>query len=645
MSLGIALENIVVASAKGIADLQIGVNKILWGSGNTQPVASAKYDPVSGSLQTTLQRPAGTTPSPTSPNQSVLSSTIRVQPGLYGILDAMAEADLCNIISYLTDSVNVRKNPRPEKPWTASQTALFATQDKAAAVRVAIDKYTAFPNTFIGSYAGTGVNPITPQQAISSSGLPAGQDNISGINIQRYNLFNLTQAIIDIFEANIERSIESNFSPLEKFIAQEVLGFASNLNIVKDNIGLFKQFTDYRQISNEQLIKLQNKITTLRSVCVTIENLDFKSAVALAGNFLGLDVRNQIQQLSKFINPTKIIPELKRINNSVRSFIRIARKLEGIIRTAQFIIKIAIFLIRVFKFIQAFLLANPLGSIFTTVGIQNAFSKAREAAQNSSSQLIKILKEVNALLSVVLILVRYLLANANELLIKLEIILQNLQACEAVKDSDVLAELRQTTEDLKTLRDDLASYVIQYDSKTNPDNAMFGEYDIRVVEEEVTDRSIRNRRRRGIALDRTGFIVTQSDLTFATNTSVIIEEVKVKLISAGLVQPSLGALDGADLQVISESLNYLDSNDILEDNLNLQTIENTDLPDNRDENVGTGLNAFINNLPGGKRLRERTRARLDQANTRLRSQLAQENASARSALSPSQNNTVGGRNR
>lgn len=644
MSVGTALEKIVVASAKGVADLQIGVNKILWGSSNTQPAASVKYNATSGSLQTTLQRPQGTQPSTNSPNQSILSSTIKIQPGLYGILDAMAEADLCNIISYLTDSINVKKNPRPQKPWTASQTVLFTTQDKAGAVRVAIDKYTAFPNTFIGSYVGIGADPLTAQQAVSSSGLPAGQDNISGVNIQKYNIFNLTRAIIDIFEINVQTPTGSLFSPEEKIIAQEVLGFASNLNIIKDNIGLFQQFTDYRQISNEQLIKLQNKITTLRSVCVTVENLDFKNTAALAGNFLGVDIRNQIQQLSKFLDPTKIIPTLKRINNSIKSFIRIARKLQGILRTAQFIIKIAILLIKVFKFIQIFLLANPLPNLFTAVGIQNAFSKATEAAQNTSNELIKILKEVNALLSVVLLLVRYLLANANELLSKVEIILLNLENCEAVKNSDVISELKQTLEDLKSLRNDLETYIIQYDSKTNPDSAMFGEYDIRVVDEEVTDKSIRNKRRRGIALDQTGFIVTQSDLTFATNTAVIIEEVKVKLISAGLVQPSLGVIDGTDLQTISESLNYLDSNDVLQDNLNLQTLENADLPDNQDENVGTGLNAFINNLPGGKRLRKRVRAKLEEANQRLKTKLAQERNTANSSLSTGQstvNNTVG----
>jgi hypothetical protein len=645
MSVGTALEKIVVASAKGAADLQIGVNKILWGSGNTQPVASAKFDPVSGSLQTTVQRPQGTQPVAASPNQSRLYSTIKVQPGLYGILDALAEADLCNIISYLTDSVNVKKNPRPEKPWTASQTAFYTLQDQAGLVRVAIDKYTAFPNTYIGSYAGTGADPLTAQQVISSSGLPAGQDTISGLNIQKYNIYNLTKAIIDIFNVNIQTPTGSVFTPEEKALSQEVLGLASNLNIVKDSIGLFNQFTDYRQINNEQLIKLQNKVTTLRTVCVTVENLDFKNALALAGNFLGVDIRSQIQQLSKFIDPTKIIPTLKRINNSIRSFIRIARKVQSIVRTSQFIIKIAILIIKVFKFVQAFLLANPLPNLFTTVGVQNAFSKAREAAQNTSNELVKILKEVNALLSVVLLLVRYLLANANELLVKLEIILRNLETCQAVKDSDVLAELKQTLEDLKSLRNDLGDYIIQYDSKTNPDSAMFGGYDIRVIDEEITDRSIRNKRRRGIALDQTGFIVTQSDLTFATNTTVIIEEVKVKLISAGLVQPSLGTIDGSDLQTISESLNYLDSNDVLQEDLNLQTVENEDTPDNQDENRGTGLNAFINNLPGGKRLRKRVRAKLNQANERLAGKLTQEGINASSALNlgrSTASNVVGG---
>ena len=144
--------------------------------------------------------------------------------------------------------------------------------------------------------------------------------------------------------------------------------------------------------------------------------------------------------------------------------------------------------------------------------------------------------------------------------------------------------------------------------KERPASAMFGTYDIRVVDEELTDRSIQNKRRRGIALTQTGQIVAQSDLTFATNTAVIIAEVKQKLVSLGLVQPNLvsgttnnAVADATNLATISESLDYLDNNDVIQDDLNITTTP-SDLPDNLDETKGLGLNAFINNLKGGKKL-------------------------------------------
>ena len=281
--------------------------------------------------------------------------------------------------------------------------------------------------------------------------------------------------------------------------------------------------------------------------------------------------------------------------------------------------------------------------MFTTSGIQVAYGKAFQAAQDSNKTLVKLLKEINSLLSVVVLFVRYLLANANELAIRLQTLLATLEACEALKDSDVLAELQQTSANLKALQDQLAQYIIQYDSKTTPETAMFGKYDIRVVDEEVTDTAILNKRRRGIALDIDGAIVVQSDLTFATNTTVIIDEVKLKLMAKGLVQPSLGTMNGSDLAVISTSLDYLDSNDVMQEDLNLSATAEED-PNNLDENKGIGLNAFINNLSGGKRLRKRVRAALDSSTQNLKTQMATEGANSTNTLNTANNvaRSVGG---
>ena len=614
-NIGVALEKLILAAAKGVATLQVGVNKVLWGNANKQPVASAKYDSKTGQVTYTTTRTA-----PTPPKKQTL-----INSGLFNALDALNEVDLCNVITYFLDNINIKKKPRPPKEsWTEGQKAFYTLQDKAFLVQVAIDKYVAFPTVFIGSYLGTGPDPLTMDQAVTGSGAPLGQSDISGTNVSKYNMYNLLMSIKELFSERVNSALEGALTAEDQATLAQVPGLAVNLNFVDNFIASIVKYKDYREISSEDFVKLQDRINKLRAACVVINTLDFKSALALTGNFLNVDIRSDIQKLSKYVDPTKIIPTLKQINNAIRSFINIARRLQAIISQAQFVIKLAIIFIKVFKFIRAFFLALPLPSLFTTTGVNIALNEAHDAAKETQKGLIKLLNEVNSLLSVVLIFTRYLLANANELLIRLERLLATLEGCKAMEDSDILKELKETRDALAGLRNDLAGYITQYDSKTNPDNTQFGQYSIRVVDEEITERTIANKRRRGIALDQYGVIATQSDLTFATNTQVIIEEVKVKLVSEGLVLPSLATLDGSDLAIISESVDYLDSNDLLDDNLNIDTQFTSDTPDNEDESRGLGLNAFINNLPGGKRLRKRVRKQLDDASTKLGSQIQSE---------------------
>jgi hypothetical protein len=423
-------------------------------------------------------------------------------------------------------------------------------------------------------------------------------------------------------------------------LLRTVPGLGGNLNVIDDFIGTINKYSDYRNIPNEDLQNLINKIATIRSVCVTIQNLDFKSALALVGNFLGIDIRSQIQKLGKFIDVTKLIPTLKGINSGLQGFIKIAQQVQGILSLGQFIIKLALLFYKIFKFIILFfdLLALPL--LFGTAGSQTKLQDVKDKAKDESVGVIRLLKAVNGLLSVLTSFIRYLLTNANELLIRLRLLLVQLEGCQAVKDSDVILQLQQTERDLIAVRDQLANFIRDYDSKTNPNNALFGTYDIRVVEEELVDRSIPNKRRRGIALDTRGNIVTQSDLTFATNTNLIIEEVKQKLLALQLVHPALGVIDPISLPVISESLNFLENNDVLQNDLNIDTSESSNLTTtleglNVNTDQGLGLNAFINDLKGGKKLRERTKTKVAEQSASVKAQVSSEINTSKQTLKTS----------
>ena len=604
----VPLGKAITVSANALGTLQVGIDKVLWGSNIPTTRATATYNPASGSLSYTNVAVAA------APAASTAVGSF-VQSGLFNALDALNSVDLCNVLTYLTDMINIKKKPRPPKPWTAAQTALFTLQDAAALVQTQIDKYMAYPNVFIGSYVGTGPNAVPINQAVSQSGAPA----LGGTQVTAYNTFFLLQAIKDSFDLS-GRNTGSIFNAEDATLLSTIPGIGGSLNFIDDFIGIINKYSDYRNIPNDELQKIISQINKVRSVCVTIQNLDFKNALALVGNFLGVDIRSQIQKLNEFLDPTVIIPTLKEINNSLRAFIRIARQVQGVLTLGQFLIKLALVFNKAFKFIQQFFLNSPLPANLQPVGAISRLEAARIRAKDETDGISILLRTINSLLQVVVNFVRYILANTNELLIRLNILLVNLQACEAVKNSDVIAELQETRDSLITLHTEFAAYITQYDSKVDINNKMFGGYDIRVVDEELTDRAITNKRRRGIALDTRGQIVAQSDLTFATNTSIIIAEVQQKLIALGLVDSGLGLVDAATLGTIAESINFLDSNDVAEDDLNIDK----SAADSAATAQSLNLNTFIDKLPGGELFKQNSQNVTTAYNTNAKEQVTKE---------------------
>jgi len=619
------LTKVVKTTAKLVGKLQIGINKILWGVNNQVPTVGRARVVIKDkkvSYNFTQQTPA---PKPPGQGENLITA------GLFNALDLLAELDLCNIIASLTDMIHLKKKPRGPLPWKPPASWLYFVQDRCGEIRVFIDKYLAYPNEFIGSYLGVGPNAIPPQplsnqqqrdkdttaasQAADPNATPPAE---GGTAVSKYNVYFLMQAIKETTSAFTGPN--SIFSAEEQTLLSTVPGLGGALNFLDDFVETVNKYSDYRNIPNEDLQKIISKINEVRSICVTIENLDFRSALGLAANYLGVNIREEIQKLSDFLNPAQIIPTLKDINNSIRSFIKIGQQIQGMLSLGQFIIKIALVFNKVFKFLIKFFSALPIPLIGSTAGSQTIVQDAKEKAKDETDGVTRILKAVNGLLSVLVLFIRYLVTNANELLVRLDRILTNLEACEAMKDSDVLAELQTTRGALVDLRDQLLTYLDDYDSKTNPDTAMFGKYDIRIIEEEVTDPGITNKRRRGVALAPDGELVTQSDLTFATNPAVIIGEVQQKLLALGLVSTGQAMLDAATLDVVAQSINFLDNNDISENDLNIDTSAKGSAAVAQQMNISN----FLSDLPGGAQFKQNSQATTSAYAANAQTQVAKE---------------------
>jgi len=190
------LEKLVNNSAKQLGTFQVGINKILWGNGNTQPIQTVSYRPATETTTGSLAYTSNIPSNPKPPTASLVNS------GLFNALDALNQVDLCNVIAYATDNISFKRTPkadRAEQP-NATQVSLYALQDKAEVVQAAIDKYTAYPNVFIGSYLGTGPNAVPQNQAVTESNAPTG----GGTGVTAYNTYYLMQTIKDVFTVNNE---------------------------------------------------------------------------------------------------------------------------------------------------------------------------------------------------------------------------------------------------------------------------------------------------------------------------------------------------------------------------------------------------------------------------------------------------------
>jgi hypothetical protein len=197
-----------------------------------------------------------------------------------------------------------------------------------------------------------------------------------------------------------------------------------------------------------------------------------------------------------------------------------------------------------------------------------------------------------------------------------------------------------------------------------------GKYTISIITEEVIEETFTLKRRYGVALDESGTLIVQSEPTYASDSSIILKEVEQKLREKKLIQEEIDIINADQRAQIESTKNFLFNNDlkvadfpgIFDNNRGQENFEDTpvqrtsrdsanrsaindnkdsfnandlgfeipdlmadmnvdekimfdeydmDDPDNEDENKGMGLNAFLNKLSGGKKMRKRVRKILE----------------------------------
>ena len=398
------------------------------------------------------------------------------------------------------------------------------------------------------------------------------------------------------------------------------------INLISNYLqNIKKKFNEYAQlevIPPNELKNFLDFVGKFKEILVAIQAISSPAALlASADRFTGGAIQEQLNIINKLIDaPSTLIPRLKDIIKLVQNIVSVGKSVIKYISLVKTIITLALLLIRIFNILKAFFVTLPIPTVYTTLGITNFMGKTYQKVleEEGTKKLVARLSQINIVLSLMINFATSLVAGMEQILAILKIILRNLENCDNVDDS-LKNELDSTIKDLEDTIIPLKKFLNDANAAEKAANSSFGEYTIEIIEEQLTDEGIRLKRRYGIARNANNIVVVQSTPTFASLDLIIINEVKVLLVSGGFVKTSLSELPAEDLATVMESMKYIGETDITLDGI--QNNLNMDFG-SLDESADDDLNNFTNNLPGGKALRKKIRKKMAEKSEALKKDLS-----------------------
>jgi hypothetical protein len=556
------IEKLLLISTNRLIDLNDGIDKLAYG----KPKESSAYKT----------------------GKSIPKNPLDL--GLLPILDIIISINYCDLLDYSISKIpgNSKFNPDPSKmPTDLFGKSKWMLQKAAYEAQMAIDGFYETGRDVASEESKKSLFNLIQniREEIQSS---VAQFNLAltALQVDRTDLANTSNLLMDTF-------------PVLK----------NATNYLTDAFAFIGKYDDYRQIPNEEYQNILIKIDKVRNYLIIIQGLNTPSALlSTLGNLNGIQdlQRDLSEKIKKLIQPQKALPTLKKILDvckSIKSIVDMALKF---IQLGQLIVRIGTLLIKVFKIIVQFLKALPAPSIFLTAGIQNTLSDTvATIKQNGVGNFTKRLNQASILLEYLFIFAQNVSIIFQEIIQKLVSLINSISACAS---SSLVDDLNKAVNDLNQQKDSLDRFVKNKENndKVKGPNNKIGEYTIDIVTEEVVDESFTLRRRYGVALDNRGILVLQSTPTFASDTSIIIREVKQLLTAKGLINQTSSIYTLEEEETIVDATSYLYDDDINWENID-EFDSGLDSPNNEDENDGLGLNAFINKLKGGKKLRAKMR--------------------------------------
>lgn len=513
--------------------------------------------------------------------------------GILKLLSLLSNIDLCAIsssaLSQITlESFNPNPNPIPTDPK-------WKIQKLAYDIKTIIDSYYVVYGSTINSESKQGLN-------------------------------NLVSTLIRELEKLISNEYLSDPQIQKAYPTSKIAS-----NTIQEFISYIAKTTPNFSFANtNEINKINDKILLVKTACEIIIGLQSPENITkLSDKLIGTNFTQSLSELDKILTPKdNIIKVLKDANERILVIQRIGTIILNTVNLMQIIITILKVVIKVLKIIAQFFGILPIPNIYTTAGITTTVAKGERNISDKITQFVKTLSSINDTLKIISVHTTAFISLIDLIIPKLIMIINKLESCDR-KDTNpaqqsLLSDLNFAVKQLEQTKQELNKFIINYQTKQENQINSYGGYTIQILTEEIADQNVQKNtipRRFGVALDNNNQVVVESTPTFASDDNIIRQEVKLLLSSKGLIKQQSNIFDQETLDVLNEASNWLYDDTVSVDDIPVDTNFNLDPPNNEDENSGLGLNAFVNNLKGGKKLRERMKKIMSEQKLKLDSDL------------------------
>ena len=525
--------------------------------------------------------------------------------GIMPILFALNEVDFCNLTNYILNKLALEDVDNP----SGIEKTVTKLQDKCKKLLKVIDSILINSDSFTSSN-------IVLKDIIKIN------EQITGISANigdSYTISNIDE--LSILRANPTKYTKLNSKFKESLLIlrdftqeigsiiddPDVLSLIPQLsqgnNFITDFTNKLDKTFTLENISNKEIRNILDKIKKLRTILTLIVGIQSAGdALAAAQSITGLNIQKQLDKVQKTLDIGKIIPLIKKITSFVNSINQTGQKLLKYIKLALIFIKIATVLVKVYKAIIKLFKKLPLPLKFLMFGKSAKLNETWVKAISKIDDQINRLDQLSTLIKAIYVFCQNLIIKLQNINTQLQILQNNLQLCESTKDSPIIDEIIESRNKIIKTIEDINTFINDYNAATNANLNTYGGFILQIQEEELVDPNIKYKRRRGIALDSTGILVAQTDLTFATDINIIIEELKLKLQNQGLIQspgPTNSGFPDLDQLTADMTIDF----DFID--------QDAEEDDQESKEIQDELNTVLDTIKGLPKLRRRVKQKVD----------------------------------